>query len=166
MTSNEALADILLAQWRASRQMTFDYLAMLTSEQLDLRLPFAESQSIGYQFWCMVGAQESYLRKLEHGAWQGFSSSLDTFDHVTPAIIVQQMRAADDAMASLVRERDLTAPLANGQRGYDVIFQLIKHEIQHHGQLINLLYCHHLPIPESWVGAWALSYDASAPPHD
>lgn len=58
------LSQILLHQWQGIRGLTYDYLAQLSSEQLALRLPFEKSQTLGYQFWCMTGAHESYLAKL------------------------------------------------------------------------------------------------------
>jgi hypothetical protein len=76
------LFDLLLSQWQGLRRLTFDYLNMLEPAHLSSTLPFPTSKSLGYQFWCMLGAQESYTKKLEHGAWQGFSSSLDQFDKV------------------------------------------------------------------------------------
>ena len=106
----------------------------------------------------MVGAHESYLKKLEYGTWQGFSSSLGEFDTVTPAIIKQQMMKADAAMERLLNRMDLQTPLKNGQPAYEVVMQMIKHEMHHHGQLINFMFCHHLPIPDSWNDEWALAY--------
>lgn len=153
------LSSVLLEQWQAIRGLTYDFLAPLAPEQLALRLPFARSQSLGYQFWCMTGAHESYLRKLETGAWQGFASSLDGLAEVTPALITAQMQAADARLADLLASMDLSRPLANGQPAYEVVMQMIKHEMHHHGQLINFLYCHELPIPASWQEEWALSYD-------
>ena len=67
---------ILLAQWQGLRRLTYDYLAMLEPAHFALKLPFETSQTLGYQFWCMVGAQESYTKKLQHGSWQGFSVQL------------------------------------------------------------------------------------------
>jgi hypothetical protein len=158
-----ALADILLAQWSGQwtglRRLTYDYLDMLETEHLGRTLPFPTSKTLGYQFWCMLGAQESYTRKLQHGSWQGFSSSLDQFEAVTPAIIKQQMMRADEALANLLAMVDLEQPLANGQAGYDVVFQIIKHESHHHGQLINFMFFLRLPIPPSWHNEWALAYD-------
>jgi len=154
-----AMNSVLMAQWREIRQLTYDYLDNLQADQLGLKMPFSESQPIGYQFWCMVGAHESYLRNLEAGSWQGFASSLDGFDKVTPQIIKEQMQAADASMAKLLNMIDLDESLENGQKGYEIVFQMIKHEMHHHGQLINLLYCHHLPIPKSWADEWALAYE-------
>ncbi|MFN8492399.1 MAG: hypothetical protein U0350_32660 [Caldilineaceae bacterium] len=159
MITPNSLSTILMAQWREIRKLTYDYLDMLSPAQLALRLPFAESQPIEYQFWCMVGAHESYLRKLEHGAWQGFASSLDQFEQVTPTLIKQQMQQADAKMERLLGQMDLSAPQQNGEAAHAVVFRMIKHEMHHHGQLINLLFCHHLPIPLSWQQVWALSYE-------
>lgn len=153
------LSDLLLAQWQGLRRLTYDYLAILDTEHLSRKLPFATSQSLGYQFWCMLGAQESYLEKLEHGTWQGFASSLDQFEVVTPAIITQQMTKADEQLAQVLAHSTLDQPLRNGQPAYEVVFQMIKHESHHHGQLINFMFCFHLPIPPSWHHEWALSYD-------
>jgi len=159
VASASTLSTILLAQWQEIRQLTYDYLDILQPAQLKLTLPFPESQALGYQFWCMVGAHESYLKKLEHGEWQGFASSLDTFDEVTPAVIKGQMQTADEKMKHVLTTMDAETRLNNGQPAYEVVFQMIKHEMHHHGQLINFMFCHHLPIPESWQDEWALSHD-------
>lgn len=153
------LSNILLDQWQGIRTLTYDYLAQMSTEQLALRLPFETSQSLGYQFRCMTGAHESYLRKLETGAWQGFGCSLDGAGEMTPALIEEKMRAGDARMAALLTEMDVEQTLANGQPAYEVVMQMIKHEMHHQGQLINFLYCHRLPIPASWQDEWALSYE-------
>jgi uncharacterized damage-inducible protein DinB len=155
----DSLAKILLKQWHDLRRLTYDYLNVLEVGHLERTLPFAASQSLGYQFWCMVGAQESYLKKLELGAWQGFASSLDRFDVVTPALIKQQMLAADDTLTRLLGRFTLEEQLHNGQYRYEVVMQMIKHESHHHGQLINFMFYLRLPIPPSWHDEWALSYD-------
>jgi len=53
------LSHILLNQWQGIRALTYDFLAQLSPEQLELCLPFEYSQTLGYQFWCMTGAAES-----------------------------------------------------------------------------------------------------------
>jgi hypothetical protein len=45
--------------------------------------------------------------------------------------------------------------------GYEIVLQMIKHEMHHHGQLINFMFCFHLPIPDSWQEEWALAYGES-----
>ena len=156
---DQPLNHMLLTQWQQIRRLTYDYLISLDPAHLELRLPFPESQALGYQFWCMVGAHESYLKKLETGHWQGFSSSLDSLDVITPDTISAQMAQADGRMADLLDKLDLATSLANGQPAYEVVMQMIKHEMHHHGQLINYLFCHHLPIPASWHEEWALAHE-------
>lgn len=157
--SDTAINQMLQTEWTKIRSLTYDYLAMLTPEHLALRLPFAESQTLGYQFWCMVGAHESYLKKLEQGEWVGFSCSLNGMKDITPAVIRQQMAISDEAMAKLLGSLDLNAPLKDGTPAHATVMQMIKHEMHHHGQLINFMFCHHLPIPQSWHQEWALAYD-------
>lgn len=155
-----ALAEILINQWNGIRRLTYDYLDILDEAHLAQKLPFPTSKSLGYQFWCMAGAHESYLKKLQYGTWQGFSSSLDQLPRITPASIKQQMQLADARMAELCASIDLEAELPGGyQHAYDVLFQMIKHEMHHHGQLINFMYYLRLPIPPSWQREWALAYD-------
>ena len=36
----------------------------------------ARSNTIGSQFWCVIGARESYGAAIESGVWRGFSCSL------------------------------------------------------------------------------------------
>jgi len=143
-------ATMLLTEWQKIRQATYEYLDMLEPHHLDLRLPFPKSKTLGYQFWCMVGAHESYLKKLEQGSWQGFSSTLDEFATVTPTIIKEQMQRADARLTDLCQRIDLESTLDDGEPRYTVLFDLIKHEMHHHGQLINFLFCHQLPIPPLW----------------
>lgn len=157
--SAQALNHILLNEWKKIRRLTYDYLDMLDGTHLSLRLPFPESKPIGYQFWCMIGAHESYLNQLRHGEWMGFSCSLDKLDEVTPSTIKQQMIKSDAEMESLLNTMDIQGSLKDGKSVYEIVMQMIKHEMHHHGQLINLMFCHHLPIPASWHEEWALAYD-------
>jgi hypothetical protein len=157
MLDADNLASILLEQWRSIRGMTYDYLAVLQPSDLALRLPFPESQALVDQFWCMLGAQESYLRELRAGTWQGFSCSLDDGEDYSREAIERQMRAADQEMVALLSEIDLHASLANDKRGYHVVQRLVEHEMHHQGQLINFMFYGHLPIPDSWHAKWALA---------
>lgn len=157
MSEPDALSRVYLQQWEGIRGMTYDYLAVLSPTDLSLRLPFPESQDLLYQLWCMVGAHESYLRELQAGSWQGFSCSLDALQDYTLEAIARQMRTSDQAMAALLGEMDLEALMTDGRHKYEVVQRMIEHEMHHHGQLIAFLYCHHLPIPESWARKWALS---------
>ena len=152
MTSH-TLADIYMPSWQHTRQMTYDYLDMLEPPHLELRLPFPESQTLGNQFWCMTGAHESYLSKLECGSWQGFACSLSDFDISN---IKGQMQKADAKMTKLLARLDFDSVLDDDSPAHWTVLQIIKHENHHHGQLINFMYCHQLSIPASWADEWAL----------
>lgn len=153
------LSQIYYDQWQNLRNLTYDYLDMLKVDQLNLVLPFPESRPIGHQFWCMLGAQESYLKVLQTGQWQGFACSLDQVDDVSPVVIKNRMKEADQALLQIIEQTDLHGILKNGKRRHEVVQRIIEHEILHHGQLINLMFCHHLPIPTAWADEWALAYD-------
>ena len=153
------LSRVYLEQWKGIRALTYDYLAVLRPTDLALKLPYPESQDLLYQFWCMLGAQQSYLQELLAGAWQGFSCSLDALNDYTIEAIEREMRKGDQTMAEVLDETDLAASLGNGKRGYEVVQRMVEHEMHHQGQLINFMFYGHLPIPDSWHEKWALARD-------
>lgn len=157
MSRSVVLSQMFLQQWQGIRALTYDYLAVLTPPDVPLKLPFPESEDLLYQFWCMIGAHESYVRELQAGSWQGFSCSLDTLGDYSLEAIERQMREADRAMAEILGKTDLEAGLASGKRGYEVVQRMVEHEMHHHGQLINFMYYGRLPIPKSWHLKWNLS---------
>ena len=159
MTSSPALSDIFWQQWQGIRQLTYDYLDSLNADQLALTLPFPTARPIGYQFWCMTGAHESYLNELAAGEWQGFTCSLNALAEVTGPVMKAHMQRADERMAQLLQTLNLADRLKNGKYGYQVVQRMVEHEMHHHGQLINLMFCHRLPIPASWQAKWALAYE-------
>lgn len=142
--------------WQQLRNMTYDFLDVIQEEDLGKKLPFAESQSLGYQFNCILGAQESNLSMIRKGEWEGFSSSLSDVEEFTIPLIKKHMQEADKKLFEAIDSVDLlkefpddTTPLAN----YMV---LAEHEALHQGQIINFMYALDLEIPESWAFKWAL----------
>lgn len=131
--------------------LTNSLAAQLTSEQLKSHNGVAPSNSIGAQFWCVVGARESYARAFEAGAWQGFSCSLS--EPEVPAS-VQAALAASQA--------GLQAALAAATQPWDearqrILFDLLEHEAQHQGQLIRYFYANAIPFPPDFAKRYALS---------
>lgn len=50
--------------------LTQDLVEYLDEANLQLKLPNLPSNTIGEQFWCMVGARESYLKAIQKmGGW-------------------------------------------------------------------------------------------------
>ena len=121
----------------------------LPADAFTMRLP-VHSNSIGAQFWCLVGARESYTRAIVAGEWSGFSCSLGPGDIVgRPGIVnglAQSAQACKDALAGL----DWTSAREA------LLLSLLEHEIQHQGQLIRYLYGLELPIPAVWRKRWSL----------
>ena len=74
------IAEIVSNHWIQLREMTYDLLEVLEVSDLGLKLEFERSQSIGYQFWCMLGAQESWISLIESGEWGGFSCSVKSLE--------------------------------------------------------------------------------------
>lgn len=121
--------------------LTHDLVLHLEEISLNLDLPNLPSNRIAGQLWCIVGARESYLKAIEAGEWQGFSCSL-----TTPKI-KQSVLVALETTHQRMNEIDFTG-LSDGQA--ELAFDLLEHEIQHHGQLIRFVYGNGLGFPESW----------------
>lgn len=131
----------LKARLVRSFKLTHDLVVHLDEESLSLDLPNLPSNRIAGQVWCIVGARESYTKAIEAGGWQGFSCSLKT-PRAKEAVL-----AALDATLERLGEIDF-ADLSETQ--VDLAFELLEHEVQHHGQLIRFVYANGLTFPVSW----------------
>ena len=155
------LTNELTRHWHLLRGRTYDLLDTLSQPDLSQKLPFPRSQSIVYQFWCMLGSHESWVAYLQTGALKNWSCSLSGLPSadITLAVLRQRFQAADAAYLAALQSADPLAPYANGLTPLGVHQQLVEHEAHHHGQLINFIYALDLPIPASWAKQWALSRD-------
>ena len=70
--------------------------------------------------------------------------------------IAEHMRRADAVLGKAIRAASPDARLRDGPTVDQLMQRLIEHETLRHGQVINFLYCRHLPVPESWQQEWAL----------
>ena len=131
----------LKAKLNRAFQLTHDLVLHLDETCLNLDLPNLPSNRIAGQLWCIVGARESYTRAIEVGEWQGFSCSL-----ATPKIKQSVLLALEET------ENKLNAINFMGLTDVqiDLAFNLLEHEIQHHGQLVRFVYANELTFPESW----------------
>ena len=125
--------------------------ADLDDGALGLRNGAAPSNTLGLQFWCVVGARESYGRAIERGEWAGFECSLRE-PGSAPSV--------RDALASSgARVRGLCGSL---ERPLDaaresLVFDLLEHEVQHHGQLVRYFYANRLAFPDRFAGRYSLA---------
>jgi hypothetical protein len=124
-----------------SFKLTHDLVVHLDEISLNLDLPDLPSNRIAGQLWCMVGARESYIKAIEMGSWKGFSCSL-----TTPSV-KQSVLDTLEATHKRMNEIDF-AELTDAQ--VEFAFNLLEHEIQHHGQLIRFVYGNRLSFPDSW----------------
>lgn len=156
-----SLAPQLTAHWQDIRGRTYDLLDLLTEADLDKKLPFAASQSIGNQFYCMLGTQESWGPLLTNGKMAGWSCSLNGVPHEARGSYLdqykQRLRAADDVLITTLASVDWNKQFADGSTPLAQYLRLVEHEAHHHGQLINFIYALNLPIPQSWAEQWALT---------
>jgi hypothetical protein len=131
----------LKAKLDRSFKLTHDLVVHLDETSLNLDLPGLPSNRIADQLWCIVGARESYTKAIEMSGWRGFSCSLSTPQ------VKQSVLAALEATYNQMSEIDFTN-LTDVQ--IEFAFDLLEHEIQHHGQLIRFVYGNGLTFPDSW----------------
>jgi hypothetical protein len=124
-----------------SFRLTHDLVTHLDETSLVLDLPNLPSNRISGQLWCMIGARESFTKAIETSGWKGFSCSLTT-PHMKQSVL-----AALETTHKQLNEIDFTE-LTNVQ--IEFAFDLLEHEIQHHGQLIRFIYGNGLTFPASW----------------
>ncbi len=121
--------------------LTHDLLLHLDESALKLDLPDMPSNKIADQYWCIVGARESYIKAIEAGGWKGFSCSLKTPIKKQDVLIALEdtRKQLSNIDFSLFAETQI-----------EIAFNLLEHEIQHHGQLIRFVYGNKLTFPDSW----------------
>ncbi len=124
-----------------SFKLTQDLVIHLDETSLNLDLPNLPSNRISNQLWCFVGARESYTKAIIAGGWKGFSCSL-----TTPRV-KQSVLTVLETTHKQMNEIDFT-DLSYIQ--IELAFDLLEHEIQHHGQLIRFVYGNALTFPDSW----------------
>lgn len=159
---NELLATVVTAHWQDLRGRTYDLLDELADGDLSKRLPFAESEDLLNQFYCMLGTQESWPPVLLEGVLNHWSCTLDAVS-TGQALTIEQIRTpmqeADRQLFETLKEVDWQRTFADGTTPLAKYLRLVEHEAHHQGQLINFIYANHLPIPASWADAWALTRD-------
>ena len=72
----QTILESVQIHWQDLRGRTYDLMDVLADIDLNARLPFPESQNILYQFYCMLGTQESWPPVLLEGGMQGWDCSL------------------------------------------------------------------------------------------
>lgn len=123
-------------------RLTSDLLDSFSEKDLKSKIPNVPSNTIGGQFWCIVGARESYMKAIQNkGEWQGFSCGI-TDAHAKNNVKSMLKKTMKDL-------ESLEIDWKNKKVAEQVIV-LLEHEVQHHGQLIRYIYSNKLKFPKSW----------------
>ncbi|MHA2173009.1 MAG: hypothetical protein ACXAB7_24400 [Candidatus Kariarchaeaceae archaeon] len=122
--------------------LTFDLFNSLEESNLQRKIGDVPSNSIGQQAWCIVGARESYYTALKNSKWMGFKCTLDNYKEKSK--IIQLLESTKQLIVNYLN----TSTLLTDQLTF--AFDLLEHEIQHHGQLIRHFYSNRLEFPPSW----------------
>ena len=142
------MTSLIFRQTKTLTGLTNDFARDIDDEDLGRSLP-GRSNTIGSQFWCVVGGRESYLKALEAGQWEGFACSLSDADTHTSTTLTD---ALDKTRAQWLH----LDPADLGDYQLGMALRLNEHEAQHQGQLIRFAYNLGISLPDSWKEHWAL----------
>lgn len=145
---------ILTARLTDAMKLTEGLVESISDASLELHNGNAPSNTIGGQFWCVVGARESYARAIAAGKWSGFSCSLGSND----------TKRRDKVRAALERSRtEVLDTIARHEPTDDrvaIAIDVLEHEALHQGQLIRYFYANRIAFPEGFAQKYALAQPA------
>jgi hypothetical protein len=136
----------IVASLEDSMGRTDELARSLNDEAIGRRLQ-DPSNTLWDQFWCIVGARESYARAITAGEWVGFACSLTADDRGSQPRVVEALQSSHGEV-----QQAMSLPDPREQ----LILDLLLHETQHHGQLIRYVYGLGLEFPKSWRERWNL----------
>ena len=141
----EEVIEHIKALFRAHQELA----EILPNEAFGQKLSIP-SNTIGGQFWCLVGARESYTKAIKENGWAGFSCSMPQEDTNNKEKVLNSLiKTAQDF------EQALKGVEWTNNRD-DLLLDLLEHETQHQGQLIRYVYGLKYKFPKSWTERWAL----------
>lgn len=138
----QALLNLLIGRLKKSFSLTFELVKSLPEKSLESRLSSLPSNKIGKQLWCIIGARESYLNAIKNDGWSGFSCSLENTK--SKSEVLECLLNSEKGCVDYLNSADLN------ENKVQLLFDLLEHEIQHHGQLIRFVYGNNLEFPKSW----------------
>ena len=122
---------------------------LLPTEAFGQKLSIA-SNTIGGQFWCLIGARESYTKAVNENGWAGFKCSMTFEESSNKAKVIQALRQATEKFEEVLNGIEWTNDRDS------LLLDLLEHETQHQGQLIRYVYGLNYKFPKSWAERWAL----------
>jgi len=121
----------------------------LPEKAFQAKLP-VRSNNIGAQYWCVVGARQSYTRAIAAGEWAGFKCSLSSQDVKVKQKVLDALDQSAADFDQVAGQVEWTVPRT------ELLLALFEHETQHQGQLIRYVYGLGYKFPTSWIERWAL----------
>ena len=141
----EKLIEHVRAVFRAHQE-----LAEILPEEAFGRELAIPSNTIGGQYWCLIGARESYAKAIKENSWAGFSCSLLHEDTSNKQRVSESLAKAAQDFEQTIKGVEWT------NHRDDLLLDLLEHETQHQGQLIRYVYGLKYKFPKSWANRWAL----------
>lgn len=133
------MRDILIEALKSRFASYQDIIENVAESDLGHKLDVPKHKSLGEQFWCVVGARESYAKAIAAGSWAGFGCSLTDFSHKEYieklSSSAEEVAAAIDGVDEWNAERDA------------LLLSLFEHEVMHEGQIIRHMYGTESDIP-------------------
>ncbi len=108
------------------------------------------SNTIGGQFWCLIGTRESFARAIREGAWAGWNCSMSAADSQDKQKVAHVLSEAAQQVRDTLGGIEWT-----GYRD-GALLDLLEHETQHQSQLIRYVYGLKYKFPKSLADRWAL----------
>lgn len=145
--------NLLVHRLNRALQLTNGLANGLDDSALALRNGANKSNTIGEQFWCLLGVRESYAKAIENAKWQGFSCSLGGNDINRIAAVKNGLATSEELVLNTLNGIGSDG-LVDGR--LELVIDLLEHEVQHHGQLIRFFYANDIPFPQKFAERYAL----------
>lgn len=135
-SENNTLAEIFVARLAHNMEMTGE-LAEHFSEVSYRACAYSgdEDSELSKQFWCIIGARNSYSKAIKEGSWQGFDCPIKrTEARIKSTTLAQLLRSKDTVLNTVYA-------CANNAEQFlaaaPQILRILEHEISHHGHIIR-----------------------------
>ncbi len=143
------MRETVVEHLKALFAMHQDLAESLPDEAFGQKLP-VPSNTIGGQFWCLVGTRESFARAIRENRWAGWNCSISAADSQNKQKAVHALHQTAQQLEETLGDIEWT-DYRDG-----ALLDLLEHETQHQGQLIRYVYGLKYKFAASLAERWAL----------
>jgi uncharacterized damage-inducible protein DinB len=161
----EGVIETLLNEWAEVRQLTLDWLDILSLEQLNQELPRPGLNSFAKHIYEMGEIQKIYTAIL-----RGDNPNMEKVTNLTfksEKVIVKTKKELKRFITTCDKDfYEVVKKIKNWNEKviifgvevpkFNALELLIRHETLHHGQFIAFGYILGIKFPQSWIDTWAL----------